>query len=63
MSDHLSRHVDNDDARHFTFARTSGLPIDYFGPPRRRWITAERVLMFLVCCVLIAAILGWNPNP
>lgn len=32
-SDYLSRHVDNDDLRHFTFARTSGLPIGYFDKP------------------------------
>ncbi len=30
MNDYLCRHIDNDDPRHYAFARTSNLPIDYF---------------------------------
>lgn len=62
MTDHLSRHVDNDDARHFSFARTSRLPIGYFDS--RRWYqTWDWIAVVLAAAVIIAVLCGWNPNP
>jgi hypothetical protein len=46
---HLSTHVCNDDARHWTFARSSGLPRDYFQPAFR--ITPD-MCVFVVCVVV-----------
>lgn len=43
----VSGHVENDDWRHFTFARSSGLPLGYFKPHWRRDIT-----MYAFCAVI-----------
>lgn len=41
MSPHLSRHVDNDDMRHYAFTRDSKIPYGSFhGTPA--WMTSKR---------------------
>lgn len=45
----ISASVEFDDARYFAFARSSGLPIGYFGR-RRDW----RVLALRVATVIVA---------
>ena len=47
MSRYLSRHVDNDDMRHYSFTRNTGLPVDYFADPAeavREWFVRWRWL-------------------
>lgn len=57
MSPHLSRHVDNDDRRHYEFERSSHLPIGYF--PRESWWTrlAHRLCFWIPAAGLIAALI------
>lgn len=60
MSPHLSRHVDNDDPRHWRFERSSGLPIGYF--PRESWWTrfANRLVFWVPFVGLaLALIFQW----
>lgn len=51
----ISSHPDNDDMRHFRFARTSGLPVDYFG--RKPRITKDGAVFVCIALALIVAII------
>lgn len=46
------------DMKHYAFERRSGLSMDYYR--RKPLITAERVLMVLVCAVIVWALLPWG---
>jgi hypothetical protein len=61
MSSHLSRHVDNDDMRHYRFARNSGIPHGYFEDTARdvflrwRWLAIVALILALIGATLTAS--------
>ena len=57
MSEYLSRSVDNDDLRHYQFARTSGLPRGYFA--HERMSTLGRAVIVAMILAALAALAIW----
>lgn len=55
MSEHLCRHVDNDDPRHYSFARQTHLPVDYFRRDPLAWMS-RRSVRWAVIAMLLAAV-------
>lgn len=59
MSPHLSRHVDNDDPRHFAFIRDSKIPHGTFADPLE-WCTRRAVRWSFIALLIVGvAVLAW----